>query len=322
MKTLLKVLLITSLVPVILALLLTIRYYSGQKKIEKVNSLLCKKQISLTPVDRLLLTPIIDSQTVNPAYKTEDGVAYLVQTANNTVLFDVGYNKKDEKISPLLYNLDKMNTDLEQIDFIAISHAHVDHCGGISVMKEKKIKLANGPVDLQGKKIFSPAPLSCETGSVVTVTNPESLTEEIGSTGPLSVQMFATGQLMEQSLLINLKGKGLVVIIGCGHPQVETIIDAAEKITGIPVYAVIGGAHLYYTKVQDTFLRNIFGSSKLFCRSMTKAEVLSTIDFLKKAGVQKVYLSPHDSDLATQNLFASEYGANYETIKVGKKIEL
>ncbi|MGE5605336.1 MAG: hypothetical protein ACM3YE_06560, partial [Bacteroidota bacterium] len=173
---------------------------------------------------------------------------------------------------------------------------------------------------LKATTLFSPVPLKCDTATNTVITYPQMLGETIASTGPLSVQMFATGRLVEQSLMVNVKGKGLVVIIGCGHPQIETIIKTAEALTGTPVYAVAGGAHLYFTDVQDKFWRNLFGSSKPFCRSLTKQEVIATANFVQNSGVRKVYLSPHDSDEATQKIFAKAYGKNYETIQIGKQI--
>ena len=98
-------------------------------------------------------------------------------------------------------------------------------------------------------------------------------------------------------------------------------MKAVRVVTGIPVYAVVGGADLYYTQVQDMFFRNLFGSSKLFCRSLTKEEVMATAEYLKKAGVRKVFLSPHDSDEASRQIFASMFGDNYQTVQVGQKIE-
>ncbi|MGE5607578.1 MAG: MBL fold metallo-hydrolase, partial [Bacteroidota bacterium] len=139
MNKLLKVILISGSIPVVLILLLLVRYYIGNGKAAEANINLSQETLQLPQVENLTIIPLIDSKTVSNAYKTEDGVSYLIKTSRDTILFDVGYNKKDEKISPLLYNLSKMNLTLDEIEAIAISHAHVDHCGGIAVMKEKKV---------------------------------------------------------------------------------------------------------------------------------------------------------------------------------------
>ena len=51
--------------------------------------------------------------------------------------------------------------------------------------------------------------------------------------------------LDDQALIVNVAGKGLVVITGCGHAGVVNICRYARRLTGDqPLYAVIGGFHL------------------------------------------------------------------------------
>ncbi len=51
--------------------------------------------------------------------------------------------------------------------------------------------------------------------------------------------------LGEQSIVINLKGKGLIVLSSCAHAGIVNTVKHAQKITGIEkVHAVIGGFHL------------------------------------------------------------------------------
>jgi 7,8-dihydropterin-6-yl-methyl-4-(beta-D-ribofuranosyl)aminobenzene 5'-phosphate synthase len=51
--------------------------------------------------------------------------------------------------------------------------------------------------------------------------------------------------LDDQALIINVTGKGLVVITGCGHAGVVNIARYAQRLTGgQALYALIGGFHL------------------------------------------------------------------------------
>ena len=53
--------------------------------------------------------------------------------------------------------------------------------------------------------------------------------------------------LDDQAAILNVRGKGLVVITGCGHAGIVNILRYARKLTGIErVYAVLGGFHLGY----------------------------------------------------------------------------
>jgi 7,8-dihydropterin-6-yl-methyl-4-(beta-D-ribofuranosyl)aminobenzene 5'-phosphate synthase len=49
----------------------------------------------------------------------------------------------------------------------------------------------------------------------------------------------------DQGLVVNVRGKGLVVLTGCGHAGIVNTVHHAQAITGISrVYAIIGGFHL------------------------------------------------------------------------------
>jgi 7,8-dihydropterin-6-yl-methyl-4-(beta-D-ribofuranosyl)aminobenzene 5'-phosphate synthase len=49
----------------------------------------------------------------------------------------------------------------------------------------------------------------------------------------------------DQAIIMNVKGKGLVIISGCAHAGIINTINYAKQICGITnIYAIIGGFHL------------------------------------------------------------------------------
>ncbi len=51
--------------------------------------------------------------------------------------------------------------------------------------------------------------------------------------------------LDDQAAVVNVAGKGLVVLTGCGHAGVVNILRHARELTGVErIHAVIGGFHL------------------------------------------------------------------------------
>jgi 7,8-dihydropterin-6-yl-methyl-4-(beta-D-ribofuranosyl)aminobenzene 5'-phosphate synthase len=49
----------------------------------------------------------------------------------------------------------------------------------------------------------------------------------------------------DQCAIINVRGKGLVIVTGCGHSGIINIIRHAQALTGVQrIYAVVGGFHL------------------------------------------------------------------------------
>ncbi len=59
----------------------------------------------------------------------------------------------------------------------------------------------------------------------------------------------------DQSIVINLKDKGLIVISGCAHAGIINTLEYAKQITGVnKIHAVIGGFHLssrHYEQIMD-----------------------------------------------------------------------
>ncbi len=51
--------------------------------------------------------------------------------------------------------------------------------------------------------------------------------------------------LDDQALVVDVRGKGLVVLTGCGHAGVVNTLRHARRLTGVErVHAVVGGFHL------------------------------------------------------------------------------
>ena len=67
---------------------------------------------------------------------------------------------------------------------------------------------------------------------VITITEPTKIHGNVFSTGEL--------EGIEQSMAVKT-GKGLVLIVGCSHPYMGHILDAARKFGKI--YGIIGGMH-------------------------------------------------------------------------------
>ncbi len=51
----------------------------------------------------------------------------------------------------------------------------------------------------------------------------------------------------EQALAVNVAGKGIVLIIGCGHQTLERAVARTEALFDEPLYGVIGGLHFPVT---------------------------------------------------------------------------
>ncbi|MEA3429296.1 MAG: MBL fold metallo-hydrolase, partial [Thermodesulfobacteriota bacterium] len=72
------------------------------------------------------LTVLIDNNTLIDRYFLgEPGVSYLIETEGKNILFDVGYS------DAFITNARKLSIDLLDVDFVVLSHAHLDHTWGL-----------------------------------------------------------------------------------------------------------------------------------------------------------------------------------------------
>jgi 7,8-dihydropterin-6-yl-methyl-4-(beta-D-ribofuranosyl)aminobenzene 5'-phosphate synthase len=67
----------------------------------------------------------------------------------------------------------------------------------------------------------------------------------------------------DQAIVINVKGKGLVIVSGCAHSGIVNTVDYAREISGVEqVWAILGGFHLARAKPEEV-LRTIEAIDKV-----------------------------------------------------------
>ncbi len=165
------------------------------------------------------ITIVYDNEPRADGLEADWGFSCLVQAHGCSFLFDTG-----ARGSLLLKNMKTLGIMPDSIDELFISHDHYDHTGGLSAFLN-----ANDAV-----RVFAPSTMSGidSAGEVIYVEKPAKMRDHFYSTGLL--------KNIEHSLVVETD-KGLVIVVGCSHPGVENILNAARKL-GNP-YALIGGLH-------------------------------------------------------------------------------
>jgi len=280
----------------------------------------------LGAVKHLTILPLIDWYTAREGLTGEPGVSYLVRAGDTTILFDVGYNMQSEHPSPLLRNMAALGVDVAEIDALVISHAHSDHLGGASHQTRKSFALSSQPVDPQGIPAYVPEPLSNPRMQVTVVDGPRVIAPGVASMGPIPRQLFFFGWTPEQSLAVNVEGKGIVLIIGCGHPTLQRIVDRAEMLFDEPLYGLVGGLHYPVTASREAILglpaQQFLGTGKWPWTPVNRQDVGTAIAYLKRRNPQLIALSPHDSCDWSLEAFRSAFGAACRDLLVGEAIEV
>ena len=167
----------------------------------------------------MLIKIVYDNTTFWDDLQSDWGFAAVIEIADKRILFDAG---ADGDI--LMENMRKMSIEPSSVNIVFISHHHFDHTGGLSSFLAKNNKVTvYVPASLRGVR---------NAANVIHVDKAVKLGENLYSTGELKG--------IEQSLLIKTD-KGVVVITGCSHPGLETILDNAAGYGKI--HSVIGGFH-------------------------------------------------------------------------------
>jgi 7,8-dihydropterin-6-yl-methyl-4-(beta-D-ribofuranosyl)aminobenzene 5'-phosphate synthase len=224
--------------------------------------------------------PRINSPLDNAPH-AEHGLSYLIETVINgephSCLFDFAADPQG-----VMKNMDLLKIDLKKIEALGLSHDHWDHQAAfLEILKAKKDDFRKGIPLYVGEQFFvgtfsrrpngsimsllalkreeveglgvvkiveirEPAPIipgAYLPGKVDQVTDYEKIPPSfVAKKGSEFVQETFPG---EQAVVLNVKGKGLVVLSGCAHRGIVNTVKHAQKMTGIQkVHAVIGGFHL------------------------------------------------------------------------------
>jgi 7,8-dihydropterin-6-yl-methyl-4-(beta-D-ribofuranosyl)aminobenzene 5'-phosphate synthase len=281
-------------------------------------------------VKSLSILPLVDYYADKPGLKTEAGVSYLIRADDTTILLDTGLNAKKEHPSPLLYNMAQLGVSEKDIDMIFFSHAHLDHVGGMKDQKEKTFSLSHGPVDLDPITVYAPAPISPSAFNpgpkTEVIREPMVLKPGIASIGVIPRFLFLMGYTPENALAINVEGKGIVLIVGCGHQTIERIIDRARELFDEPIHAIIGGLHFPISKgrimIGPINIQKVVGSDQPPWRGLDKKDVANAIETIRAASPKLIALSPHDSCDWSLGQFKQAFGDVCVELKVGREIKI
>ncbi len=108
--------------------------------------------------------------------------------------------------------------------------------------------------------------------------------------------MFWIGPAAEQALVINVRGFGLVLVSGCGHPGIERMLAVTERVLGV------------------------LGNPNYPWRPINERDATAAIDEITRRGPRVVALSSHDSTPWTYDAFGRAFGDRYQTVRVGEQL--
>lgn len=326
-KVISKVLLTIVALLLVGGVVLWIRFNIGKQKADEIW-----QQTKVTRIENLGTTksleilPLIDWKVSSENLTGEAGVSYLIKTDETTILFDLGANQKGEHPSPLLRNMEQLGVTVSDFDTIVISHNHIDHVGGMAWSRKSSFSLSGQQIDLGQKRVYTPIPMTYPGLEPVYSPEPTVLAAGVATTDVIPNQDYFLNWMEEQAIVINVEGKGLVLITGCGHQTLPKLLERVEALFDEPIYGVIGGYHFPVTegntKILGIGIQKYIGTGKLPWDPITLKEVQENIAVLQKRNPQLVALSSHDSCEASLNAFRVAFQSAFQEIKVGEWLRI
>lgn len=214
-----------------------------------------------------------------PIPRAEHGFSSLITVFSGrkkyTLLFDAGTS-----VDGVVHNMDVLDVKLTDLELIVLSHSHTDHTQGLMevvkrygrpglpVLLHPDALLKRKAIFPDGQENLLPPPNKSDLEAAGM-----KFIEERGSTQIFEGHILITGQIPrsttfekgmpamhteingewqhdpwmydDQSIVINVQEKGLIVLTACSHAGLINILQYARHLTGVTkIYVVMGGFHL------------------------------------------------------------------------------
>lgn len=236
-----------------------------------------------TPVT---VTVIYDNYVHREGMKADWGYAVVIGGLDSTVLFDTG-------AKPGLFreNFEKTGLDAGIIDILAISHEHGDHTGGVSAF----VKMKTGIPVLMPYSVSTPVKTQMSHYGLKPLM--------VRYAAMICQHLYTSGEfeysIAEQALVLDTR-KGLVVMTGCSHPGIVTMVREIRETFNKNVYMLFGGFHLM---------------------DKSDSEMAEIITALKSLGVEMCGAT-HCTGEKQIRLFREAFGDNYFELGTGNTVTI
>jgi len=277
----------------------------------------------LGEVDEVSILPLVERLTGEvDDLAREPGLSYLVRAGNTRVLFDSGLSGGRVR-SALVRNADRLDVDLGDLSAVIISHLHADHVGGVQAVRRRTFTFAKEALEPRGVPAHVPTQMRHPRADVVPTTSPRVVAPGMAVLPPLPRMLFWLGFVSEQALVVNVRGFGLVLISGCGHPQMERMLGITEQVLDVPIRAVVGGLHIPVHALGTPLMpQAVLGNPHPPWRPISERDVAHVLDEIEARGPRAVALSSHDSSQWSFDAFARRLGERYRTLRVGEELRI
>ncbi|HOV86364.1 MAG TPA: MBL fold metallo-hydrolase [Syntrophobacteraceae bacterium] len=227
------------------------------------------------------ITVLCENTVASPGFLGEHGFAALVETPEETILFDTGQG------FGLVQNALRLQKDLRRVTRLVLSHGHFDHTGGLLSFLG-----IHGPCDVTAHpdvlvERFRWMPVGSEEKPLsIGIPWHEAYLTTRGARfrwqrefAEISPNVFISGEVprktafetgdpkfvvrkngqwapdpfLDDYSLFVVTPRGLIVLLGCAHAGLINILNHAVEKTGEErIHAIVGGTHLGFSPEVQT----------------------------------------------------------------------
>lgn len=252
--------------------------------------------LEIPEVDELEIR-VLAEWRAKEGFAGEAGVSYFFRTNLGSLLYDVGFGDESGVVAQ---NARRLGVTAADVGAVAISHLHNDHMGGLKAFRAMQVDVPQPLRPAQPVPGYLPAEADMGNFRAEVVRGPRLLAGGFASTGPLARRLFFLGWTEEQALVIRLRGKGLVVFTGCGHPTLPIILRMVRKLSNEPIYAIGGGLHFPVTGGREKGpggidMQMIVGTGKPPWQRVNEEDLDAVIETIRAEAPRRLFPSAHDT---------------------------